>query len=348
MTFSQTLPPTLRRWTIDHYLQDALDGTELCLETLPMPPLADGQVLIKTRLLSIDASNLLWLSERKDYLPPLQIGDAMRGQIIGRVEASAHPAFAAGEHLMTLQSWSDYVVADGEALLDDALCMKLTPHPQLPLDAYMGALGLTGWSAYVGMITVGRVQPGETVLVSGAAGATGMMAAQIAKAAGARVFGLAGGARKCQWLLDTLGLDGAIDYKASDNLQHELATAIPDGIALFFDNVGGETLDAVLPNMAIGGRIVASGSVSQYGRTERYGVRNLAFITTRRLRMEGFLILDYLAEVPTVLQTLEQWFLEGKLVHQMHPVYGLENAQSALPLLRSGGNAGKLTVILDD
>ena len=337
----------IRRWIIDHYLQDGLDGSELRLETRPMPELAPGQVLIKTRLLSLDASNLLWLSEREDYLPQLQIGDPMRGHIIGQVDASRHPAFREGQHVVSLQSWSDYIVADGDTLLDDALTMTLELHPEIPLDAYVGTLGLTGWSAYAGMIDVGQVQPGERVLVSGAAGATGIMAAQIAKAAGARVYGLAGGAKKCQLLVETLGLDGAIDYKGCDDLQAAIAEVIPDGVEVFFDNVGGETLDAVLPNMALHGRIVASGSVSQYGKAAQYGVKNLPLVTTKRLRIEGFMILDYLDRVPAMLETLEQWFLEGRLLNQNHLVQGLENAQAALPTLMSGGNTGKLAVYLD-
>ena len=312
-----------------------------------MPELEEGQVLIKTRLLSLDASNLLWLSEREDYLPQLQIGDAMRGHIIGRIEASRHPEFSEGQHLVSMQSWSDYVVVGGDNLLSDPLTMRLNPHPEIPLDAYVGTLGLTGWSAYAGMVDVGQVQSGECVLVSGAAGATGIMAAQIAKAAGARVYGLAGGATKCQLLVDLLQLDGAIDYKASEDLESAIAEAVPGGIDVFFDNVGGETLDAVLPNMALHGRIVASGSVSQYGRTERYGIKNLPLVTTKRLRMEGFMILDYLDRVPTMLQTLEQWFLDGRLLNQNQLVHGLENAQAALPQLMSGGNTGKLAIYLD-
>jgi NADPH-dependent curcumin reductase len=343
-----TLPATYHAWIIDHYAKDGLDGGELRWEERPLAPLEPGQVLIQTRLLSLDASNLLWMSEKKDYLDQLQIGDVMRGNIIGRIAASEHPAFAVGEHVMALQGWADYAVVDGEALLNDKVTMKIVPHPEVPLDAYIGTLGITGWSAYIGMMEVGRLQAGERVLVSGAAGATGIMAAQIAKAAGAHVYGLAGGAEKCQFLKEALQLDGVIDYKAAGNLEAAIREAIPEGVEVFFDNVGGETLEAALANMCIKGRIVASGSVSQYGRAEQYGIKNLPLITTRRLRMEGFLILDYLDQVPELLKTMEQWLLAGKLINKNHLVHGLENAQAALPKLLTGGNTGKLAIYVAD
>lgn len=341
------LPSHFNAWVIDHYLKDQLDGSELRWESRPVTALKQGQVLIKSCLLSLDASNLLWLSEKEDYLPQLQIGDLMRGNIIGRVEASAHPEFKEGEYILSLQSWADYLVIDGEALLSDKITLKFQPHPDVPLDAYLGTLGITGWSAYIGMMEIGRLKAGDKVLISGAAGATGIMAAQIAKAAGAIVYGLAGGADKCQFLEEKIKLDGTIDYKAVTNLQYAIAELMPDGVQVFFDNVGGEILDAVLPNMAINGRIVASGSVSQYGKSEQYGVKNFPLITSKRLRMEGFLILDYLHQINDVLATMEKWLLDGKLINKNHIIHGLENAPDGLAKLMSGGNIGKLVVYVE-
>jgi NADPH-dependent curcumin reductase len=340
-------PDHFHAWVIDHYLKDGLDGSELHWESRPLPSLKDGQVLLSTCLLSLDASNLLWLSEREDYLPQLQIGDIMRGNIIARVGASCHPAFAEGDYVLTIQGWADYTIVDGDALLGDRITMKIKPHADVPLDAYVGTLGITGWSAFIGLMKVGQLKPGERVLISGAAGATGIMAAQIAKAAGAEVYGLAGGAKKCQFLKDTLHLDDAIDYKAAENLEQTISQVIPEGVQVFFDNVGGEILDAVLPNMCINGRIVASGSVSQYGHAEQYGVKNLPLITSKRLRMEGFLILDYLQQINDVLATMETWLLDGKLINKNHIIQGLENAQAALPKLMTGGNIGKLVVYVN-
>lgn len=340
-------PQQAQVWVIDHYLEDGLDGSELRLEHRPLPELSEGDVLIKTRLLSLDASNLLWLSPKKDYLEQLQIGDPMRGQIIGQIAASKHPDWTVGDHIFSLQTWADYIVANGDDLSNDPISFTLKPHPDIPLDAYVGTLGVTGWSAYVGLHHIGKIESGKRVLISGAAGATGIMAAQIAKATGAKVYGLAGGEKKCQLLVDKLKLDGAIDYKAATDLKSEIEHAIPDGVEIFFDNVGGEILDAVLPTMSIGGCIVASGSVSQYGKGEQYGIKNLPLVTTRRLRMEGFLILDYLNQVPTILQSMERWFLEGKLINQNQLIHGLEHAQSALSMLATGGNTGKLAVYID-
>lgn len=339
-------------WIIDHYAKDGLDGSELRWVETEIPSLEAGEVLVQTRLLSLDASNLLWLSEVKDYLPQLQIGDVMRGLVIGRVSESRHPAFQKGEHLFAMLGWQEYAKIDGDALLKDKNMLRINPNPAVPLDAYISALGLSAWSAYIGVVDVGRVKAGDRVLVSGAAGATGMMAAQIAKALGAQVVGLAGGQAKCDWLKDTLKLDGAIDYKACDDLSAAIAETMPEGIDVFFDNVGGETLDAALQNMRNQGCIVASGSVSQYthggDRDKVYGVKNLPMITTKRLRMEGFLILDHLDQVPAIIKQLEQWLLEDKLINQTDLVQGLENAQAALPKLISGGNTGKLAIYVAD
>jgi NADPH-dependent curcumin reductase CurA len=341
------MPAQVNSWVIDHYIKDKLDGSELRWVSRPMPAIESGQVLIKSCLLSIDASNLLWLSEKEDYLPQLQIGDIMRGNIIARIEYSSHPSFAEGEYILSLQGWADYMVIDGDALLNNKLTIKFKPHPNLPLDAYIGTLGITGWSAYIGMMEIGRLKAGERVLISGAAGATGIMAAQIAKAAGAKVYGLAGGADKCRFLKEIIKLDGTIDYKATENLQGAIFQLMPEGVQVFFDNVGGETLDAVLPNMCINGRIVASGSVSQYGKSEQYGIKKLPLITSKRLRMEGFLILDHLHEINEVLAVMEKWLLEGKLINKNHFLYGLENAPDGLAKLISGGNIGKLAVYIN-
>jgi hypothetical protein len=337
-------PESCNGWRIARYLDNTLAGDELRWVNEPLPELAEGQLLLETCLLSLDASNLLWLSEKRDYLPQLQVGEWMRGNVIAKVVASRHPDFALGDYVMSLQSWADYKVVSGDELLNDGFTLRFSPHTDIPLDAYMGTLGLTAWSAYIGLMTVGRLQAGQRVLISGAAGATGLMAAQLAKAAGAQVFGIAGGSRKCEFLTEQLGLDGAVDYRASRDLTADIREMIPDGVELFFDNVGGEILDAVLPTMTIGGCIVASGSVSQYGKHDSYGVKNLPLVTLHRLRMEGFLILDHMAEVPAILQQLEQWFLAGKLVNQNQLFHGLENAPKALAMLAEGGNTGKLAV----
>ena len=335
-------------WIINHYAEGELKGTELELVERAIPDLAEGQVLIKTLLLTLDPSNRIWLSEEKDYLPQLEIGDVMRGLVVGRVEQSRHPDFQSGDHLFAMLGWQEYAVVHGDDLTPSAGAVRFQPHPSIPLDAYVSALGLTGWTAYVGVKFIGGVKPGDNVLVSGAAGSTGLLACQIAKAAGARVIAIAGGKDKCELLTNELGLDGTIDYKASADLSVAMAEALPAGIDVFFDNVGGPMLDAALENMAIGGRLVISGSVSQYqsfgDKDKLYGVKNTFMLASKRLRMEGFLILDYLDQLPKILAEMEQWCLDGSLQYRNTQVDGLENAQRALPRLFSGRHTGKLVV----
>ena len=343
-----TYPTLSHAWVINHYVAGKLDGDELEWIEKPLSPLQDGEVLIETKLLSLDASNLLWLSEVKDYLPQLAIGDVMRGIVIGRVHSSNHPKFSEGEFLLTMAGWTDFSIAHGDNLLADRSMLRINPHPNIPLDAYIGTLGVTGWSAYIGIMEVAKVAPGDTVLVSGAAGATGIMACQIAKAAGAKVYGLAGGAAKCDFLKKVIKLEDAIDYKAADNLAGAIGTAIPQGVNIFFDNIGGATLEAGIANMAKHGCVVVSGSVSEYNkvgkRDSRHGIKNLGLITTKRLRIEGFLITDHFHQVADILKEMEQWLLEGKLINKNQIVNGLENARTALPLLLAGGNTGKLAI----
>ncbi len=339
---------TQRAWIINHYASGELKGSELELVELPIPELEMGEVLVKTQLLTLDPSNRIWLSEEKDYLPQLQIGDVMRGLVIGQVEKSRHDNFKAGDYLFAALGWQEYAVVDGDKLVPSAGAVKFNPHPDIPLDAYVSALGLTGWTAYVGMEFIGKAKQGDNVLVSGAAGATGLLACQIAKSKGATVIGIAGGQEKCDLLISELGLDGCIDYKATTDLSAAMTEALPDGVDVFFDNVGGPMLDAALENMAIGGRIVISGSISQYqnfGDKEKlYGVKNTFMLASKRLRMEGFLILDYLDRLNEFLPEMEQWLLDGSLKYRNTEVAGLENAQAALPRLFSGRHTGKLVI----
>lgn len=342
------MPINQECWIINHYAKDELKGTELELVYRPVPELAENQVLIKTLMLSLDPSNRLWLSEEEDYLPQLQIGDVMRGLIIGRVEQSRHPQFKVGDHLHSLQGWQKYAVVDGNSLTPENGTIQFTPHPGIPLDAYVSALGLTGWTAYIGLKHIGQIQARDNMLVSGAAGATGLLASQIGKAMNAKVVGIAGGSEKCQSLETIFKLDGTIDYKDCDNLSQAMARAFPEGIDIFFDNVGGAMLDAALENMAIGGRIVVSGSISQYqqlgDKTRLYGVQNTHMLVTKRLKMQGYLVLDYLNQIEQILPEMERWLLKGKIQYRNTEVIGLENAQQALSQLFSGKNTGKLVI----
>ena len=340
-----------RAWIINHYAVDELKGTELELVQRDMPEPDEGEVLVKTLLLTLDPSNRLWLSEQEDYLPQLQIGDVMRGFVLGRVEQSRHPGFAEGDYLFATLGWEEYAVVHGDQLTPENGAVRFTPNPDIPLDAYVSALGGTGWTAYVGMKYTGGVKAGDRVLVSGAAGATGLSACQIAQAEGASVVGIAGGENKCRLLVDEFGLAGAIDYKAVEDLSAAMKAQFPEGIDLFFDNVGGAMLDAALENMAIGGRIVISGSISQYqkfgDKEQLYGVKNTFMLAGKRLRMEGFLILDYMDQLTDILGPLETLFLNDQLHYGNSRVDGIENAQAALPRLFSGQHDGKLVVYFE-
>lgn len=342
------MPINQKSWIINHYAKDELKGTELELVYRPVAELAENQVLIKTLMLSLDPSNRLWLSEEEDYLPQLQIGDVMRGLVIGRVEKSRHPQFKIGDHLHSLQGWQEYAVVDGNSLTPENGTIQFTPHLDIPLDAYVSALGLTGWTAYIGLKHIGQIQSRDNMLVSGAAGATGLLACQIGKAMNAKVVGIAGGSKKCHSLETIFNLDDTIDYKNCDNLSQAMARAFPEGIDIFFDNVGGAMLDAALENMAIDGRIVVSGSISQYqqlgDKTRLYGVQNTHMLVTKRLKMQGYLVLDYLDQIEQILPEMERWLLEGKIQYRNTEVIGLENAQQALSQLFSGENIGKLVI----
>ena len=336
-------------WIINCFATNGkLSGDELHLVTIPIPELGDGEVLLKTKLLTLDPSNRLWLSEAKDYLPQLQIGDVMRGVVIAEVEQSKHKQFYQGQFVIALLGWQKYTVIHGDKLTPENYAFSFTPHPEIPLDTYASALGLTGWTAFVGLEYIARVKAGDNVLVSGAAGATGLLACQLAKAKGGRIIGIAGGQRKCDLLVEQFELDGVIDYKNCNSLSDAFQTQFPQGIDVFFDNVGGEILDAALENMALRGRIVISGSISQYqhfgDKKETYGLQNTFYIASKHLRMEGFLILDYMDKLSEILPIMEQWLLAGKIKDQNTIIDGLENAQETLPRIFTGDHLGKLLI----
>lgn len=335
-------------WVINEYAKGELTGNELSLVERPIEKLKQGEVLVKTLLLSLDPSNRLWLSEEKDYLPQLQIGDVMRGLVVGIIEESKDESFKVGDHVFAMLGWQQYAVVPAKQLTAKNAAIKFNPHLDIPLEAYVSVLGLTGWSAFVGMHEIGKITSESKVLVSGAAGATGLAACQMAKATGCYTVGIAGGETKCEILRSQFNLDGAIDYRSKQDLSAAMKLQFPDGINVFFDNVGGEMLDAALENMAINGVVVISGSISQYQTLDQkekiYGLKNTFMLATKRLRMEGFLILDYLDKMDTILPTMEQWFIEGKLQYRNTTIAGLENAQAALPRLFSGKHNGKLVI----
>ena len=318
-----------------------VDGSTTRLETEQVPDLKDGEALVKVRYLSIDPTIRTWMDDVPSYLPPIQLDEVIRSGGVGEVVDSRSDAYQPGQLLFGMTGWQDYVIADtGER------AMQVLPEGVPPTTA-MGILGVTGMTAYFGVIDVGQVKEGDVVVVSGAAGATGSAAGQIAKIKGAKkVVGIAGGPEKCAYLVTELGFDDAIDYK-NDNVAKRLRETCPDGIDLYFDNVGGSILNDCLANLAMRGRVVLCGAISNYNSDgPPPGPSNYLTLLIRRGRMEGFLIFDYLDRFPAAQLEVAGWIAEGKIKAAEHIVEGLEKAPDALNLLFSGGNTGKVIVAL--
>ena len=311
------------------------------LETSDLPELQDGEALIKVGYLSIDPTIRTWMDDVPSYLPPIGIDEVIRSGGVGEVVESRSDAYQPGQLVFGMTGWQDYVIAD-----DGERSMQVLPDG-VPPGIAIGILGVTGMTAYFGLTDVGRIKEGDVVVVSGAAGATGSAAGQIAKIKGAKkVVGIAGGAEKCAHIVDELGFDEAIDYK-SDNVAQRLRQACPDGIDLYFDNVGGPILNDCLANLGLRGRVVLCGAISTYNSDgPPPGPSNYLSLLVRRGRMEGFIIIDYLDRFPAAQMEMAGWILEGKIKSSEHIVEGLEKAPEALNLLFSGGNTGKVIVKL--
>ncbi|MCA8016975.1 NADP-dependent oxidoreductase [Burkholderia metallica] len=306
----------------------------------PVPALADGEVLVRVLYLSMDPTNRVWMSDVPQYLPPVAIGDVMRALGIGRVVASRHAGFADGDLVQGLVGWQDYAVVPADQA---AQLVKLPAQSGLPLPTLLGACGMSGLTAYYGLTDIAPVQPGETLVVSAAAGSVGSIAGQIGKIHGARVVGIAGGADKCRYLTETLGFDAAVDYKA-DDFRQQLKAATPDGVHVNFENVGGEVMRAVLSRMVIGGRVALCGVISNYNSGR--AADDVGVLISKRLTMRGFLILDYRKSREAV-QVLSGWLRDGRLKAEETVADGLENAPDVLNRLFDGDHRGKLVLRVD-
>lgn len=303
---------------------------------VPIPDLVVGEILIRTVILGFDPAQRGWMDDAPSYMPPMAIGEPVRGSAVARVLASANPAYPEGALVRGLFGWQDYAVAGrvGEA------APVLIPDGVTPEEA-LGVLGGASLTAYIGLKTLGRLAAGDTVLVSGAAGAVGSMAVQIARLNGARVIGVAGGPEKCRWLVEDYGADAAIDYRHED-VTARLASLAPEGIDLFFDNVGGETLEAGIANIARFGRIVLCGSIAGYNdETPAPGPRNLARLIAQRAEMRGFILLDHLAEVPAARAELEAWLRAGQISYRTDIQQGFEAIPETFLRLFSSASQGK-------
>jgi NADPH-dependent curcumin reductase CurA len=311
---------------------------ELTTETVPAP--GPGQFLVAISYLSVDPAMRGWMNEGVSYTPPVEIGAVMRAGAIGQVTASDAPGFAVGDWVYGAFGVQEYALSDGRGVLklDTSLA---------PPTTYLGALGMTGLTAYFALLDVGKIRAGETVVVSAAAGAVGSVAGQIAQLKGCRVIGIAGGREKCRVLVEELGFDAAIDYK-TENLRRALRGHAPSGVDVYLDNVGGDVLDAVMTRLARGARIIICGAVSQYNAAKVQGPANYLMLLVARASMTGMVIFDYADQFPQAIAELARWFGDGQITSREHIVHGgVGDFPSVLLKLFAGENTGKLILALD-
>jgi NADPH-dependent curcumin reductase CurA len=305
----------------------------------PVPAPDPGEFVVEISHLSIDPAMRGWMSPRPSYMPPVEIGAVMRAGAIGRVIASEHPGFAVGEHVYGTFGVQEYAVSDGRGVItvDTSLA---------DLPVYLGVLGMTGLTAYFALLDVGKPKEGDTVVVSGAAGAVGSVAGQIAKIKGCRVIGIAGGPEKCRVVTEEFGFDAAIDYRMPD-LRRTLRELAPRGVDVYFDNVGGEILDDVLTCVARGARIIICGAISQYNENEVRGPANYMMLLVARASMTGMLVFDYADRYPEAMAALAGWYRAGRLAaHETIVRGGVEDFPETLLKLFEGANTGKLILAL--
>lgn len=303
-----------------------------------MPDIGEGEALIQTLYLALEPAMKGWMENRADYVAPLAIGDVMRGYGTGRVIESRNDRLPIGTIVAGSLGWQEYAVTDGKSLPVQAL------PDDIDIPAAMGVLGVTGLTAYFGMLEIGQPKAGDTVLVSGAAGATGSIAGQLAKIEGCRVVGIAGSDVKCEWLTQDLGFDEAINYKSED-VKARVRETCPKGVNVYYDNVGGEILDIALNNLTDHARVVICGGISRYNLTgEIPGPKNYFNLVYRRSRMEGFIVSDFAARFPEAKAVLQEHLRTGQLKHRETIMEGFEHMPDALMSLFSGDNIGKLLV----
>ena len=304
-------------------------------QQVPIGQPKEGQILVKNQYLSLDPAMRGWMNEGKSYIPPVGLGEVMRALGVGEVIASCHPDFAVGDYVNGALGVQDYFLGEPQGFY------KVDPK-LAPLPVYLSALGMTGMTAYFALLEVGAPKAGDTVVISGAAGAVGSIAGQIAKLKGCRVVGIAGGKEKCKVLIEELGFDGVIDYKNEDVIAG-LKRECPKGVDVYFDNVGGDILDAVLSQLNFKARVIICGAISQYNNKEAVkGPANYLSLLVNRARMEGFIVMDYADRYVAAGQEMAGWLAKGQLKSREHIVEGLETFPETLMKLFSGENNGKL------
>lgn len=312
------------------------DVWSVTTESVPEP--GEGELLLRTLYVSLDPAMRGWMNEGRSYIPPVEVGAVMRAAVVARVEVSRHDQFPIGALVSATSGVQEYAVSDGKDVL-------LLREGAVPAPAYLGTLGMPGLTAYFGLLDVGQLREGETLVVSGAAGATGSVVGQIAGLKGCRVIGIAGGPDKCRHVVEDLGFDVCVDYK-SDTFAADLRAATPDRVDVYFDNVGGEVLDAVLLRLARGARVVVCGAISQYNADgQMRGPANYLQLLINRASMRGFVVFDYAQRYGEALTEMAGWLAEGKLVSREHVLTGsVRDFPAALRALFAGENTGKLVL----
>jgi len=333
-----------RQWLLASRPEGMVSENNFEYAETPIPEIGDGEVLVRNLYLSFDPTQRGWMTDRESYLPPVEIGAPMRAGSVGQVMASHHDDYNVGDLVQTTGCWQDYVVAaPGQGPLGlTVLPAGVTPEMMLSI------FGITGLTAYFGLLDIGDPKEGETVLVSGAAGATGSVVGQIAKLKGCRVVGIAGGEKKCAWLLEDGGFDAVIDYKSED-VGEAIQRTCPNRIDVFFDNVGGDILEAALDHIGLHSRIVMCGAISGYNSDSAVpGPKNLMNIISRRAKMQGFIILDYIDQAPAAIAQLGDWIATGKMRFEVDVQNGFENIPATLKRLFTGENMGKQLLKIAD
>ncbi|WP_223034387.1 NADP-dependent oxidoreductase [Hanstruepera marina] len=311
------------------------DSNTWKLQESPIPDIKEGELLIQNHYISLDPAMRGWINDSKSYIEPVQLGDVMRAGAIGKVIQSKNSHFKVGQ---TVTGWSgvqQYTVSNGEGIysVDDS---------QLPMQKFLGILGMPGMTAYFGILEVGKIREGDIVVVSGAAGAVGSVVGQIAKIKGCYVVGIAGGKKKCDYIVNELGFDTAIDYK-SQNIFEAIKEACPKGLDVYFDNVGGEILEAALSRLKKHARIVICGAISQYNTIDDMkGPRNYMSLLVNRATMQGMVVMDYAEKYPMAMRDMAGWIIQGKLKSNESVYDGIENFQETFKRLFTGEKLGKL------
>lgn len=305
----------------------------------PVPEISDGEALVRVGWISLDPTNRMWINDAPTYLPPVGIGEVMRAAGMGQVVESKNPNYTVGQTVQGLLGWQEYAVVS-----DTSMVNPVDVAEGVPPSAYLGALGMTGLTAWVGIRDIGKPQPGETVVVSAAAGAVGSVAGQLAKAAGARVVGIAGGPQKCALLTDELGFDAAVDHRA-DDWAVQLKAATPNGIDVDFENVGGALMDAIFTRLNIGARVALCGLISEYNAEDPPpGPRAFGNLLIQRALVKGFIVLDHFGQATEAITEIAGLMQQGKLKPLETVVEGFEQLPTAINMLFDGKNVGKLVV----